>query len=70
MPGGNCAREPFHLGGHGTLDVERVGGRQLDHAEADRFDALEAQLRGIGLGAELGAADVLQRGPASRRRRS
>ena len=38
-PGGNCLRQPLELGDHASLDVERVGGRQLDDAEADRLAA-------------------------------
>ena len=66
-PGGKCSDEPVELGADPALDVERVGRRQLHHAEADGVDALEAQLRCVGFGAELHRADVLQ--PDERRRR-
>ena len=59
-PGGNCVRQPLELGAHASFDVERVGGRQLDDAEADGVQPLEPELRAVGLGAELGAADVLE----------
>ena len=41
---GELPREPLHLGGHRPRTLERVGGGQLDDADADRFDSLEPQL--------------------------
>ncbi len=42
-----------------AIDLQRVRGRQLQHAEADGVAALIARRRRVALGAELDAADVL-----------
>ena len=69
-PGGNCFGQPIELRDDGALDVERVRRRELDDAEPNRLDALELQLRAVGLGAKFGAADVLQAAPAIHQHRS
>ena len=53
-------REARELGDAGLVDVERVGVRQLEHAEADRLLAVEAQHDAVVLGAELDVADVVE----------
>ncbi len=42
------------------VHVERVGGRQRDHGEADRVTPLETEHRRVRLGAKLHPADILQ----------
>ena len=68
-PGRKCVREPSSSAPDAALDVERVGRGQLHDAEADRVDALEPELRAVGLGAELDACRRPSTGRASRRRR-
>ena len=50
--------EARHLGHDALVDVERVGRRQELDADAGRVEPDEAQVRGVGFGAELDAADV------------
>ena len=56
MPGGNDAarRSSSAVTARSTSSELAVG--QLRDAEADRLDALEAQVGGVGFRAELGAA--------------
>ena len=57
-PGREVALQARHLGHHAVVHLERVGrGQQLD-ADARGVQAEEAQVRRVGLGAELDAADV------------
>jgi hypothetical protein len=50
--------EAIELRDDGSLDVEGVRGRQLRDAEANRLEAAEPQIRGVGFSTELGATDV------------
>src|SRR5690606_16101420 len=57
-PGWEIPRQPLHLRQDAVAHVERVGGRQLEDAEAHARAAVEAQQLRIVLGAELGAPHV------------
>ena len=50
--------EPLHLAHHALKRLERVGRRQQLDADAGRVEAAVAQIRRVGLGAELDAPDV------------
>ena len=58
-PGGKFCFEAIHLRDHALEHLDRVGRRQQRDAHALRLEAEEAQVRRIGFGAELDAADVL-----------
>ncbi len=51
-------RQALELGEHAGVDVERVGRRQRDHADAHRIASLEAQHGRIVFRAELHPADI------------
>ena len=50
--------QALQLGAGIAIDGQGVGGGQLRDGEADGFVAVEAQIRGVGFGAQLGAAHV------------
>ena len=58
-PGGKRCDSRVDLRVDVAIDLQRVRGRQLQHAEADRVARVEARRRGVALRAELGAADVV-----------
>ena len=51
--------EAIHLGDHALEHLDGIGRRQQRNADALRLEAEEAQVRRVGFGAELDAADVL-----------
>ena len=57
-PGGNALLQPRHLRHDALVDLERVGGGQELDAHARGLEPDEAQVGGVGLGAQLHAADV------------
>ncbi len=58
-PGGKCGRSSSSAACTPLERVERVGARQERDAHAGRLHAGESQPRRVVLGAELGAADIL-----------
>ena len=60
-------REALELRAHTGVDVEGVRRRQLRHADADRVASVEPEAARVGLGSNLGAADVAEADEACRR---
>ena len=52
--------QPLEFGDGSAIDLERVGGGQLLHRQADGILTIELQVGGIGLGAEFGMAHIFQ----------
>ena len=51
-------REPIDFGRDVAVHLQRVGGRQLEDAEADGVAPVESRRRRIAFGAQLGPADI------------
>ena len=68
QPGRKVLGEPVELGADVPVDLQRVGGRQLRHAEADRVRAVVAKGGRVVLSAQLACGRRLSGARACRRR--
>jgi hypothetical protein len=58
--GREAGRASGQLGDHRVADLEGVGGRELEHAQADAGPAVEQHRGAVALGAQLDPTDVAQ----------
>ena len=60
MPGRKAFRQPVQFRDGPPVHIQRVRGGKLRDANADCVVPVEVQVRAVVLGAQFGAADILQ----------